>query len=979
MRRASRTLAVLFFASSSAAPGFAQEGAQQPVRTEEKDPRHVVRVHGTAVAIDRDGSAHAKEDGSLQIYHKVDGLIDVVVHGGEWEAWTSVAAPLLAGQLELGGRSVTLERTPFRPPFDDAIELRGPWIEDLVVHVVYAATHAELDHLEIVNQERDGGYASHPGFYREDQVVAKDEKSPLKLSKFGSWFIRAPGHAWQVFHFLDTKKAKNRLELPAACSLVIDAKGLDPKGPAKLRIEPGNGSVELITLDPSHGPHVELDALPPGRVHARAFLDFHMKPWFWHTVTLGEAVVELAPKSPAHAEFVVGPPPPGLHEDGTVDRTGIVTLPDGDARKPFSGDGSFEYQFVKVDEDEKGRIGRGWSGIFEQTADGYDMQRKYTANITGGKFELRPPYGTHLHVTSLTLSSRSYALGSGHDLFETVPEPIEIALTANAVDVLPVTPTLLHVVSAETKVELSHIEIVKGIGWRQSDMSHPGRVKPEQLLVQDGVSPLPMPTKKAVRDGDSNLMEDGGFMEVDGSIFWIRAEGYAWTRIKQRPMAGGERVVELARSCELSVKLEPNVVPKDAVLRVWVEPQRDGSSGEPSLLDARLSALGYDINSDDEGDDPPTAMEEAPATPREPGGVAELSEEDAMTEALASGTPAVDLSPDPKGTTRIDGLPCRTMAVAVEVGEWFREPERFGLAKVDGRKGGLIELTLAVRAAAPPPDPVPLAGTLFIPAEWGAIEAQLNVKPERGLHFGPKDEIHIDVRDMEHSSAEPGLLSWTAGKLPPGVYSLSLGNLGFERTIHLGSEGDLNERIVVDPPADVTVHLVDAMTGDPAPIDRLLWYRAGASFDSGSNAQTSPSEAATAGIRFRAPIGALELHVWEQPYDLRRERVDVRAGKNEFTLKLERECGVRLRLRCQGAVIPWDDEAFHVGFRRLDGKGGNHGWGEEEGAQRFTLTSPGRYRVTFGKFPGFKAVPPKELDVGRGQIVDLTVELEVDR
>src|SRR5262249_19197934 len=108
------------------------------------------------------------------------------------------------------------------------------------------------------------------------------------------------------------------LELSESCRLVIDARGLDPRLATKLRIEQvdGNGMWTVLTLDPPSDGHVGLDSLPARRIRIRALLDFHRKPWNGHTVTLGETRVTLAPDAPTHAEFMVGPPPPGLHVDG---------------------------------------------------------------------------------------------------------------------------------------------------------------------------------------------------------------------------------------------------------------------------------------------------------------------------------------------------------------------------------------------------------------------------------------------------------------------------------------------------------------------------------------------------------------------------------------------------------------------------------------------------------------------------------------
>jgi len=953
-------------------PATAQERPSEPVRVEDATPKRTVRIHGTAVAVDKEGTAHADADGSLRIYHFIDGALDVPVRRGQWEAYCSKEAKLLFRYLELGGRSVEVERGRFQPPFDRSIDLSGRWIADHVLHVVDKATGAELHDIEMVRGPERDGYARHPGALGPDFEIIRDLASPLTITKFGQWLLRAPDHAWIDYTYMNVKSDDDTLELEPACRLAIDVKGFDPKGEAKLRIEPGSGSAEWLTLDPKLEPwsaawkdgHVELEALPPGRAHVRAMLDFHCKPWFWHTVTLGEAVVTLQPDAPAHAAFVVGPPPVGLHEDGTVDRDGLVTLPDGERRKNFTGDGSIEFQFVKVHRSaDSGRFrGPSWSGVFERNADGsYDMDRKYVIPIEKGAFHLRPPYGTHMEVSRLVLGGTSIdlepygALDGNPSLIDTTPALIEIAVSGRAMDAAPEGATTLHVVDAETKAELAHVEIVTGIEWPRSDCAHPGVVEERNVLVRDGVSPLPLPAPRSSH----------GFQRE--GIYWVRAEGHAWTRFRQETRSGGDRTFALAPEVDLDVRLEPNVFAPKAVIRV-----RGGLVAE-DLLRERIA----EFEAADDGDDSTAAssLDELQKTIAE--AAAKLAATAMPLEAVARGQPLLEAEPSAGGTTRLEGLPRGQYSVSLELGEWFRRPTRFGITTVDGTKGGHIAVTLAVEPPEPKPEQVPLSGTLFIPPEWGRVDAKLYVKPESLPNVKFEDWIGIDLQQMKRDDKTPGLYAWTAGKVLPGEFELSLDEFGFERRVTVGADGDTAQRIEIAPPADVEVHLVDAVTGEPAEVDEMSWYLKDGSLN--SNADVDAKDGKASDFRFRAPIGALTLFVWAEPYELHEENVEVGAGHNEFTLKLDKTCGVRVILKSGGTAIPWDDEAYRITLVRVDGKGGSRSSGGESAAHCVTVSSPGRYRVTFGKFPGFKPVAPREVTIGRGEMVDLTIELEVER
>src|SRR5262249_56417960 len=117
-------------------PAFAQEKPAEPTRVEEGAAKRTVRIHGTAVALDQAGAARADADGRLQIYHFVDGVIEVPVRRGTWEAFCTTEARFTIRDLELGGRSVSLLPHSFAPPLRRSFDLKGPWIADHVVHVV---------------------------------------------------------------------------------------------------------------------------------------------------------------------------------------------------------------------------------------------------------------------------------------------------------------------------------------------------------------------------------------------------------------------------------------------------------------------------------------------------------------------------------------------------------------------------------------------------------------------------------------------------------------------------------------------------------------------------------------------------------------------------------------------------------------------------------------------------------------------------
>jgi RNA polymerase sigma-70 factor (ECF subfamily) len=87
----------------------------------------------------------------------------------------------------------------------------------------------------------------------------------------------------------------------------------------------------------------------------------------------------------------------------------------------------------------------------------------------------------------------------------------------------------LQVVDADSKAELSDIEVRYADGWRANpSWTHPGDHRSLTVLVEHGTSPIELPERKL------------------GTPYWVHAPGHAWTRIDFVHETGGESTVELS-------------------------------------------------------------------------------------------------------------------------------------------------------------------------------------------------------------------------------------------------------------------------------------------------------------------------------------------------------------------------------------------------------------------------------------------------
>ena len=143
-------LAPAIFAWIVAVPALALQDAIRPERVEVIEAVKTVIVRGTAVAVDSDGVDHTATDGAFHIYHEFDGFEEVTVQNGHWEVRFTRPGRIGIDGLHLEGRSIVLDSFRREPPFDDPLEVRGRWIEDLVLSVVDADTGEPLSGIEVI-------------------------------------------------------------------------------------------------------------------------------------------------------------------------------------------------------------------------------------------------------------------------------------------------------------------------------------------------------------------------------------------------------------------------------------------------------------------------------------------------------------------------------------------------------------------------------------------------------------------------------------------------------------------------------------------------------------------------------------------------------------------------------------------------------------------------------------------------------------
>ncbi|MFO0983530.1 MAG: hypothetical protein U1E76_17665 [Planctomycetota bacterium] len=244
-------------------------------------------------------------------------------------------------------------------------------------------------------------------------------------------------------------------------------------------------------------------------------------------------------------------------------------------------------------------------------------------------------------------------------------------------------------------------------------------------------------------------------------------------------------------------------------------------------------------------------------------------------------------------------------------------------------------------------EPVPMSGTLFVPLAWDldALELSFDASGGDGSRV-------VNLHDLQAVPGQAGRYRWDLGHLSPMRYTVRCRGQELAEIV-LEPPGRDDIELTLPEPADVTVELIEAETGRVAPIDE---------FDS------CPRNQATGRFEFRVPAGERWFTLWQKDYELEQERILLRPGANDLTLRVRRASGVEVVQKCGREIIPMTDG---FSLRPLGGEleGGVSGPG-------WAKVPPGRYEVTIADVLGFRSVAPFPIEVKAGAFLQLEIELQ---
>jgi hypothetical protein len=713
---------------------------------------------------------------------------------------------------------------------------------------------------------------------------------------------------------------------------------------------------------------IRLESLPPGRLLARTILDYEMHPWFPNEIPFASATVEIAPDRENRLVITGGAIPAGLHEDGTVDRTGVLTFAGSkpDAARPKSGILKAGFG-VRDPVQRDGEVPRGAGPTYRITRDDFPSSSSPPLEVVDGKVGLRCPYGCLLWIDKVTLDGVEFPLNGRDVVADTTTEPFTIEIPD--LESLGGPPTIVHVVDKVTHAELQHVSIVPYSFHQQFPLTsftgHPGSLPTESLLIADGTSPI------RLRDATGRWSQ---------SRLFVRAAGYAWTTFRHDWTKPGERTVELERACDLSITLEPSIDATGLFIAVFRLKDRNVAIREnreflAQSLDERVS-LGPD-------------REEVVSKARSD--LAELESPDFGAALIReSGMPYAVEAPARSGATRIEGVPLGRLGVALCNRRAIQSP--IGFALVDSTAGGEIPVSIRV-----PPNAmravVPLAGTATIPVEWGATKVELQVIPVGMLASSLQPTLVRVLTPVEPDDPKGEAFTWDAGRVLPGAYRLQIEMNGptprrasYGHRITVGEAGGTSVHVDVPKPCDVQIDLVDDATNAPITVEAVHWSPTHDAAVNDLGSTLIRSEIGKDGsVRFRCPAEPILFWIHDSKLGERHEAFDLTPPAFHATIRLTQHGGIHLRWM-HGVQPAKPDRLFFVTLSSIAPDGSETEIDlDDEMNEWIPIPKPGRYRVEIGfeveddEEDESAGIEPIDVTVPSDSFVDVDVQLPEPR
>ncbi|MBM3992395.1 MAG: hypothetical protein FJ298_15535 [Planctomycetes bacterium] len=406
--------------------------------------------------------------------------------------------------------------------------------------------------------------------------------------------------------------------------------------------------------------------------------------------------------------------------------------------------------------------------------------------------------------------------------------------------------------------------------------------------------------------------------EEDSARYFVRGAGYAWRTVGVQRSACGDRVVALRPGGDLTVLLGGAPAPDGAEVRLRGE--RDTNDPYATQYVEHRRAIG-----------------------------------------------ALDRRLD------FDSIEAGGYEVSVEVGVNTWRSTRITAKNVVVERGKRAQVEFVL----PSPEPATLveAGGTIQLSGWPEARS-LTLHSRFAPRVGGKPEYRALLSD---SSGPPEAIvhTWSIGAIEPGAYSGFIGGASHYFDFVVAAENRSDYVIVLPPPADVRLRVLDARTGAPADVERVGWLGYAGEWRPGGQINSAQLDPELGLWRFHAPATTVSIWINDEDYEFRNTPIELVPGVNERELRVPRACGIIATFVHAGVPIA-RDVSWTIELAHPDGKEAGYANPLDDAEMELVMRAPapGRYRITAEGLDGYRIVSSLDVTVPIDGFARVVVELE---
>ena len=474
----------------------------------------------------------------------------------------------------------------------------------------------------------------------------------------------------------------------------------------------------------------------------------------------------------------------------------------------------------------------------------------------------------------------------------------------------------LRVVDARTGVSLNDVSVLPRRAGPEE--SHPGPHGDASFVVRDVASPVRLPRTRGIQP------------------YWVTASGYGWSFILVDHETGGERVVQLESAGRLVVEVYGDI---------------------DSYMDQSLQV-------------------------------------DIRVYSHASRNIVTSSHLEPGGFQGFEGIAVGVYDVRVELGSANGNSIVLGAAQVDVVANATSTARIELTQDEIPPPKVGVSGEIVVPKRYRTLNLRPSqrIQPADGSTHRYGDVLRIlsphgpalrynDVIDIKRSAMdgrygeEDGseVFRWKA-ELSSGRYLFVVEPVQYGVLLDVPESPDAKVRVVLPDLHSVTLRVVDANTRQPINGATVRWSRHFEVRDSiGWIEMDLEPGVESASVYLTA--GPFSFAASAPNYGERSMDAHAGSGASQFTLELSPCIRREITLVEGETVVPWV-RGMTCSFRSLGAKDTHPCENLGDGRMLVCFGQPGLYEILVGKLEGFRELAPVVVDVSKGDLSPVVVQLE---